>query len=227
MNEELSKALQGGKASRKMINIWILRWAFATYSIIFGICFGGWLYLVIVEAFPLDFYTVLISIVITILLSFVFTFAFCRYWAKLYWKNYNFKLESDRITIKRGIIGKNIVNIPYERIQNVNVWRGILDRIYGLSTIKIETAGSSFPFTGGYGSFSFAEGTIQGLENPQPIVEYLMARAKGKDGLGDIRAEQPALNKDEKIKLLEERLLKAQISEATYKELKQKYEKQA
>ena len=164
-------------------------------------------------------------ILLICLIVFVVVILFCRLWAGLYWKNYSFELQDDRIVIKRGVIGKRTANIPYERIQNVNIWKGILERIYGLSTVRIETAGGVQFGGGGYGTMlSLAEGTIQGLEDPEVITEYIMSRVRGKDGLGDIGSGTGELTSTEKMKLLEERLLKGDISEETYKDLKRKIE---
>ncbi|MCX6666191.1 MAG: PH domain-containing protein [Euryarchaeota archaeon] len=138
--------------------------------------------------------------------------------------NYHFEVGSERITITRGVIGKRVANIPYERVQNVNIWRGVLDRIFGLYSIEIETAGASnVRGSGGYGTRMNAEGTIQGVINPQPIVEYIIAKSKGRSGLGDAFENKKELGNDEKMRLLEEKLIKGEISEKTYEELKRKY----
>ena len=126
-----------------------------------------------------------------------------RAWASLYWRNYSFEFHDDRIVIKRGVIGKKVTNIQYERVQNVNVWKGILERIYGLSSVMIETAGSTQLQMGNYGAFSFAEGTIQGIKEPQPIVDHIMKRAKGcRDGLGVHVKDSGGLSRETKITLL-------------------------
>jgi len=50
-----------------------------------------------------------------------------------------------------------------------------------------------------------------------------MAKAKGRDGLGDV-VSKTDLGIEEKLRLLEDKLLKGEISERTYEELKRKYE---
>ena len=42
-----------------------------------------------------------------------------------------------------GIIWKKYSNIPYERIQNIDIRRGILARLFGFSELLIQTAGYS------------------------------------------------------------------------------------
>jgi len=133
-------------------------------------------------------------------------------------------LGEERITITSGVIGKRVVNIPYERIQNVNIWRGVLDRMFGLYSVQIETAGGfGVRGTGGYGSRMTAEGEILGITTPEPIAEFILSRSKGNSGLGE-KIPNAMLGNDEKIRLLEERFAKGEISEKTYEELKRKYE---
>jgi len=113
---------------------------------------------------------IVIYVIIPIFLGLIFAYI----WAHLYWNNYKFDIGQERVTITRGVIGKRITNIPYERIQNVNIWRGVLERLFGVYVIQIETAGGfSIRSTGGYGTRGAAEGSIQGLKNPQPIVGIL------------------------------------------------------
>ena len=111
-----------------------------------------------------------------------------------------------------------------ERFDEIRDREIILDRIFGLYTLRIETAGGVQMGGGGYGAMmSLAEGNIQGIINPGSITEYIMSRVKGKDGIGDINNDsQTKLSKIDKLDLLEERLLKGDISEEMYKELKQK-----
>lgn len=217
MEGTLQEALQNGKAHPKMKKVWTIRWMFSfVMFFIFMMFFIGFRFLDLI--FGLDLISIFfIYIIIPIILGLIFTYI----WAHLYWNNYKFNIGTEKVTITRGVIGKRIANIPYERIQNVNIWRGVLERIFNLHVIQIETAGGFAGRT--YGRTSFAEGTIQGLLNPQPIVNYIMAKAKGRDGLGDIVSKKE-LGRDEKLKLLEERLIKGEISEKTYEELKRKYE---
>lgn len=76
-------------------------------------------------------------------------------WAKLTYHFYRYELVEMGFRKELGIISKKYVTIPYDRIQNVDIHRGILSRILGLSDIRIQTAGMS----GGGG----AEGSLPGI----------------------------------------------------------------
>lgn len=55
--------------------------------------------------------------------------------------NYKFSLEEDALKIKRGILNKEEIAIPYRQIQDVDVRRDLLYQILGLSRLVILTAG--------------------------------------------------------------------------------------
>jgi uncharacterized membrane protein YdbT with pleckstrin-like domain len=102
------------------------------------------------------------SIVLCIL---IISFIFSLLWSSLYYRTYKFRVEEDRVVVERGVIGRRIANIPYERIQNANIWIGILDRIFGLSSIHIETARSAcWSSSWHYGRVGFAEAQLQELK---------------------------------------------------------------
>jgi len=98
--------------------------------------------------------------------------------ARVYYDRYLFEFAENAIKIEKGIIRKKYVSIPYERIQNVDIERGVLARILGLSDLQIQTAG--------YGGEFLTEGRLPGLsvENAENLREEIMKKAGvGKQGL--------------------------------------------
>lgn len=63
----------------------------------------------------------------------------------LQWMYY---IGEDVIEIKKGIFFKNHSIIPTSRIHNVNVYRGPMLKLFGLSTLCINTAGGAFRIEG-------------------------------------------------------------------------------
>jgi len=82
--------------------------------------------------------------------------------ALLTYNNYKFKLTQNTIEIERGIIYKRYVSIPFQRIQNVNIYRSLLERVIGISTVTIQTAGRSVTITR-RGYIGGPEGVLPGL----------------------------------------------------------------
>lgn len=64
-------------------------------------------------------------------------------WAKLTYHFYRYELTDAGFRKELGVIYKKYVTIPYDRIQNIDIYRGILARILGLSDLNIQTAGAS------------------------------------------------------------------------------------
>jgi len=62
--------------------------------------------------------------------------------AWLIYSSYKFCLGDDSLKIKRGILDKEEVSIPYRQIQNVDIKRDLSFQMIGLSRIVILTAGT-------------------------------------------------------------------------------------
>ena len=58
----------------------------------------------------------------------------------LFYNSISFTVEENKITINEGVIIKKSKSIPFNMVQNVENIKGILHRIFGLSTVKIWTA---------------------------------------------------------------------------------------
>lgn len=98
--------------------------------------------------------------------------------AKLTYHFYKYDLTENEYKAERGIIWKRYISIPYERIQNVDIHRGILDRLFGLSDLQIHTAG--YGAAGGM-SKRGSEGRLPGIgrKEAELVREELVKRARG------------------------------------------------
>lgn len=118
----------------------------------------------------------LIGIIILLILAEVY--------ARLAYHFWNYEFTGDQLRIERGIIWKRYSNIPYERIQNVDITRGIIARLCGFSTINLQTAGYSMPVNnrGGAG----AEGYIPAvpMNEAEKIREFVIRKIGKRKGQG-------------------------------------------
>lgn len=89
-------------------------------------------------------------------------------WARLVYNFYHYELREDEFRKEYGVLNKKYASIPYDRIQNVDISRNLLQRIFGISEIRIQTAGQS-------GEVS-AEGRLPGLskEDAEDLREILL-----------------------------------------------------
>lgn len=72
---------------------------------------------------------------------FVIAFALAFFIAWLEYANYKFFLDEDSLKIKRGVLSKEEIAIPYRQIQNVDIERNFYYQMMGLSRLVILTAG--------------------------------------------------------------------------------------
>src|SRR3989344_3659414 len=104
----------------------------------------------------------------------------CFVWSKLTYHFYRYELTDAGFRKELGVISKKYVTIPYDRIQNVDIYRGILARILGLSDLNIQTAGMSAT-VGRFGvSGGGAEGRLPALsrKTAEQIRDELIQRAR-------------------------------------------------
>ncbi len=62
-----------------------------------------------------------------------------QFWFYHYW------LEDDRLVVKEGILFKSLRQVPYERIQNLNVEKNVLHRLFKVATLQVESASGVKP----------------------------------------------------------------------------------
>lgn len=122
-------------------------------------------------------------------------------WAFLLHKSYKFQLKENIFQKEYGVIRKHYVSIPYSRIQNIDIRRGILARFLGLSSVYIQTAGYGAA-AAGYSRFGLfgifrgrirkrrreSEGLLPGLGIQKAIIirDELIHRARAARSVGGL-----------------------------------------
>ena len=98
-------------------------------------------------------------------------------WHHLTYVNFTYELTGHEVIIREGVLTRKRTVIPYTRIQNINTERTLLERMLGLATIKIETAGANQ---------NVSEGMIPGIGNRDSLVSELLEEVERvkKDGSG-------------------------------------------
>lgn len=146
---------------------WFFLFLFLGINLIF--LFSGFNGEIIVISYIVWF---LIIIFILIVLNYI--------WAKLSYHFYLYELREDGFRKESGVITKKYVTIPYDRIQNVDIYRGILARLLGLSDLQIQTAGASAQVSRGGVFGAGAEGRLPGVSfaDAEQLRDELIRRAK-------------------------------------------------
>jgi membrane protein YdbS with pleckstrin-like domain len=107
------------------------------------------------------------------LISLTLIIYFSYFWARLSYHFYLYEMREDGFRKELGVIAKTYVTIPYDRIQNVDINRGIVSRLLGLSDLNIQTAGASVRTPHG-------EGRLPGLskEVAEQLRDELITRSQ-------------------------------------------------
>lgn len=64
-------------------------------------------------------------------------------YATLYFLRFKFYTEEGAMIVRRGVIRKERLQIPVERIQALNLYQGPIQQAFGLTGLRVDTAGSA------------------------------------------------------------------------------------
>lgn len=152
------------------------------FLIFFGIWFG-----IAISAFLISFFgiEVLGTLVGLLVLLVILLFIIVEFYARLAYRFWKYEFLNDQLRIERGIIWKRYSNIPYQRMQNIDITRGIIARLCGFSAINIQTAGYSMP-ANGMNNGRFSEGYIPAVSmaEAEKIREFVIKKITKKKGQG-------------------------------------------
>lgn len=56
---------------------------------------------------------------------------------------YYYSIDETSFNIQKGVFGRKKINLPFERIQNINFEQNLVHQIFGVVSLQIDTAGSS------------------------------------------------------------------------------------
>lgn len=153
------------------------------FSLFFTVCFFGFFAVgALSEVFEGSesgvFDSIGFIIALCCILPYIASIAFSYLWAQLSYNNYKYELTEDGFRKESGVLFKKYVTIPYERIQNVDIYRGIFARMLELSDLHIQTAGMSYSSSNPSG---MTEGRLPGLnrETAEKLRDQLVKRARG------------------------------------------------
>ena len=152
-------------------------WSFRLGGLIIAVFLSfilGWFIIPVILAISKIFYNTDLSLTVAIVTNIVYIIIiiiFIETYARLSYSNWRYDFGQSNLKTERGIIWKRYSNVPYERVQNVDVTRGIIARIFGFSTLNVQTAGFS-------GQHAISEGYIPGvsIKEAENIREFLLKK---------------------------------------------------
>ena len=96
-----------------------------------------------------------------LLFAFTIPFALCLiWWVRAFYNTLSYKITKDEVIWKGGVFFKKTSIVPYAKITNIDITQGPIERLFKISTIRLQTAGYSGPSMN-------AEIKLAGIENPE------------------------------------------------------------
>jgi len=120
-----------------------------------------------------------------------------------YYRSISYELGDEDIIVKKGIITKTETMVPYRMVTNVSVKRGPVDRLLGIGTLEVHTAG--------YSQQTNAEANLPGLVDYEAARQRVMAElhryrveagGRAVPAGPEAQVEQPAEANREMVELL-------------------------
>ncbi|MDR3072725.1 MAG: PH domain-containing protein [Clostridiales Family XIII bacterium] len=135
------------KISKKVIPLLIFRW---TWQVLIVLLIS--LVPTIIQLRDVNLVLPIPLIVIGVLLLF---FIVITLFAFIYYKRFTWELTSNELHIYKGIIVRNRLHVPYSRMHTADINATLFERLLGVVTLKLDTAG---------GSHRDADAKIPGIE---------------------------------------------------------------
>jgi membrane protein YdbS with pleckstrin-like domain len=83
-----------------------------------------------------------------------------------YFRSIEYELDEDEIIVRKGIVTKTEKMVPYRMVTNVAIRRDPLDRLLGMGSVQVHTAG--------YSQQTNAEASLSGLGNYREVHAAIM-----------------------------------------------------
>ncbi|MDR0767370.1 MAG: PH domain-containing protein [Methanosarcinales archaeon] len=93
-------------------------------------------------------------------------------WVQRYYKSIIYHLNDTEMTWKRGVFFRRTGIVPYNRITDINITQGPLMRLFKISNLQIQTAGSAVNKSG-------SDISIIGVEDAEPLRAFIMDFVRG------------------------------------------------
>ena len=128
------------------------------------------------------------------------------------WVTTNLTITNDRIVYRHGVVSKQSMEIPIERVNNVSFRQGILERLFGNGDLTVESGGED-----GQQNFSHVRhpDKVQGLIHSQ--TERVESRLRGGGG-----AAPASLDVADQLERLEAMMQRGTLTPAEFEAQKAK-----
>lgn len=67
---------------------------------------------------------------------------FSLWWPAVAYRHSSYRLSTRALQIRRGVLWRSVIDVPRSRIQHSDVSQGPFERLHGLGTLSVYTAGT-------------------------------------------------------------------------------------
>ena len=99
-------------------------------------------------------------------------FGYLTWWIPAFYRTAGYRFTDDEVEYRRGVFFQQKTTVPYNRITNVGVSQGPIQRLVNVGSVGVHTAG--------YGGQAGAELTIGGLSDFEDIKDQILAEVRGR-----------------------------------------------
>ncbi len=113
------------------------------------------------------------------------------FWLRLNYELRWYKITDRSLRIRSGVWNVHEMTMTFANVQNISIAQGPLERLFGISDVRVETAGggNSNPHGEGDGlGVNLHVGVFRGVDNPEEIRDLMLERLRRlrDTGLGDL-----------------------------------------
>jgi membrane protein YdbS with pleckstrin-like domain len=152
------------KPERALRSVWIVVW-FITYFLAMIGAIAPWLAETVFGAHINGSLPTLIMAA-----SFTLIMLPLLIWLPAYYRSLEYRLAADAVRGKRGVFWKRVVTVPYQKVTNIDITQGPLQRAFGIGNLHVQTAGASASQGG------TAELIVYGVRDLEGLKETIMER---------------------------------------------------
>lgn len=96
-----------------------------------------------------------------------------------------YKVTDRSLRIREGVLNIREMTMTYANIQNILIAQGPLQRLFGISDVRVESAGGmSVPTQGEQGGASLHMAVFRGVDNPEEIRDLMLSHLRHLRGTG-------------------------------------------
>ncbi|MDD4687417.1 MAG: PH domain-containing protein [Candidatus Cloacimonetes bacterium] len=114
-------------------------------------------------------------LLLILITPFVLNEIFYLWYIAAFFKSLEYRIERDGVKAKKGVFWRKKTAVPYHKITNIDITQGPLQRLFGLSSLHIQTAGVAGP------EGSRAELLMCGMHDCDAIKELIMSHIQMPD----------------------------------------------